>query len=105
VQGIPSCVALQRTFLARQYWHAFEAIFLAVRRAPCNYAAGVGLLVVDGGVPGIAAVLVPLCSTMNQCLSVSPARREPSTRLQTIFRDNRDGDTETGIQRNKHDQS
>jgi hypothetical protein len=70
MQGIPSCVALQRTFLARQYWHAFEAIFLAVRRAPCNSAAGVGLLVLDGGVPGMAAALVPLCSTMNQCLPV-----------------------------------
>ena len=67
MQGIPSCVALQRTFLARQYWHAFEAIFLAVRRAPCNSAAGVGLLVLDGGVPGMAAVLVPF---MKQCLLV-----------------------------------
>ena len=57
-------------FWLGQYWHAFEAIFLVVRRASCNSAAGIGLLVVDGGVPGMAAVLIPLCSTMKQRLLV-----------------------------------
>ena len=70
VQGIPSWATLQRTFLARQYWHAFETILLVERRAPCNSAAEISLLVVDCRVQGMAAVLVPLCSTMKQYLLV-----------------------------------
>ena len=99
VQGIPSCATLQRTFLARQYWHAFEAIFLAVRRASYNSAARIGLLVVDGGVPGMAAALVPLRSTVKQCLLVHrPHIESQSTRVKILLRDSRDGETETGKQ-------
>jgi hypothetical protein len=63
MQGIPPCAALQRIFLARQC-----CMLSTLSSWQCiEHRAIPDLLVVDGGVPGMAAVLVPF---MKQCLLV-----------------------------------
>ena len=70
---------------------------MVVRRGPCNFAAEIGLPVVDCGVQGMADVLVSIIFNHEPIISASasPTHTESSTRIKISVRDNGEGNTGT----------